>query len=834
MSLGLAFRHLRKSPLVTGVAVASLALGIGANAAIYSLLDQMLLRPLPVVEPDRLVNLEAPGPKRGRQACGQIGDCQNIFSYPMFQDLQREQRVFSALAAHVGFAANISSKGVARSEGGLLVSGSYFQVLGLNPALGRLIGPDDAAKPGDGRVVVLSHEYWRSVLGADAGVIGKTIIVNGQSLEVIGVTPPTFRGTTLGFIPGLFVPITMYGSIQPGGGSLEDRKSYWVYLFARLKEGISMERATSDLAPTYRAILEEVEVPQQLGMSDKTMSEFRSKPLVLAPGARGQSSFRAVVTAPLAMLFGVTFLVLLIACANISNLLLARGAARASEMTVRLALGATRRQLLGQLLTESAVLAAAGVILGLVVAVFTLRYLGTVIPERMTATFLPTLDLRVIGFAALTGTMTALLFGLFPAFHATRPDLIGTIREQGGQASGGRAAARWRTALATAQVGLAMALLASAGLFAKSLANISRVDLGIDIEQVISFRVSPELNGYGAERSQQLFHRVFEVVAATPGVTGVSAGMVPLLGGSSWGNDVAVEGFPNGPDIDNNSAVNVVGPGYFATLGIPILAGREFAPSDALGAPRVAVVNQAFAKKFDLGANPVGRRMDRLDGTRAGENLDIEIIGLVQDAKYDAVKDAVPPLFAIPYAQDTNVRALTFYARTAGDPRTLAPVVGKAVQALDATLPVEELRTMPEQIRENVFLDRLVSLFALAFAVLATLLAAIGLYGVLAFTVVQRTREFGVRMALGASPFRLLRTVLREVGMMTLVGGVLGLFAALGIGRAAESLLFQLRGNDPTVMLLSAAALSVVAFCAGLIPAFRASRLEPMRALRHE
>jgi predicted permease len=707
-------------------------------------------------------------------------------------------------------------------------------VLGLNPSLGRLIGPVDAAKSGDGRVVVLSHEYWRGVLGVDAGVIGKTIIVNGQPLEVIGVTPPTFRGTTLCFIPGLFVPITMYGSNQPGGGTLEDWKSYWVYLFARLKAGMSTERAASVLAPTYRAILEEVEVPLQLGMSDKTMSEFRSKPLVLVPGVRGQSSFRAVVTAPLAMLFGVTLLVLLIACANISNLLLARGAARASEMTVRLGRGATRRQLLGQLLTESAALAAAGVILGLVVAVFTLRYLGTVIPERMTATFLPTLDLRVIGFAVVTGTMTAMLFGLFPAFHATRPDLIATIREQGGQASGGRAAARWRTALATGQVGLAMALLASAGLFAKSLANISRVDLGIDIQQVISFRIAPELNGYTAARFQQLFQRVVEAVVAIPGVTGVSAGMVPLLGGSSWGNDVAVEGFPKGPDIDNNSAVNVVGPGYFATLGMPMLAGREFTSSDVLGAPRVAVVNQAFARKFKLGANPVGRRMDRLDGTPAGDSLDIEIVGLVQDAKYDAVKDAAPPLFAIPYAQDTNVRALTFYARTAGDPGTLAPVVGKTVQDLDGTLPVEELRTMPEQMRENVFLDRLVSLFAVAFAALATLLAAIGLYGVLAFTVVQRTREFGVRMALGASPSRMLRTVLQQVGMMTLVGGVLGLFAALGIGRAAESLLFQLRGDDPTVMLVSAAVLSIVAFCAGLIPAFRASRLQPVRALRHD
>jgi predicted permease len=829
VNLRLALRHLRKSPFVTGVAIASLALGIGANAAIYSVVDQMLLRPLPVPEPDRLVSFKAPGPNPGSQSCSQIGDCNEVFSYPMFQDLQREQASFTDIAAHVGFSANISAQGQTMNGDGLLVSGSYFSVLGLTPRLGRLIGPDDAKNVGDGAVVVLSDEYWRGTLGSDASVIGKVIVVNGQSLEVIGVAPRGFRGTTLGLAPRLYVPITMRGTMQPGSRGLENRRAYWAYLFARLKPGVSLEQASAQMAPVYRTILNEVEAALQTGMSDKTMAEFRTKPLVLVPGRQGQSSVRAEAGTPLAMLFGVTLLVLLIACANISNLLLARGAARSSEMSVRLALGGTRGQLLRQLLTESALLAVAGVVAGLGVAVVTLRTLRSIMPENAASTFSPTLDLRVIGFTAVLGMVTALLFGLFPAIHATRPDLITSIREQGGQTSGGRAAARWRTALATGQIGLAMALLASAGLFTKSLANISRIDLGLDATQLVTFGISPELNGYTPERSQQLFQRVAESLRDVPGVQGVAGAQVPLLSGSSWGTDVGVEGFPKGPDVDNNSRTNTVGPDYFGVIGIPVMVGREFSGSDVLGAPKVAIVNQAFAKKFNLGANPVGRRMDL-----GNDSLDVEIVGLVRDAKYRGVKDETPPIFYTPVAQDTRIGSLIFYTKVAGDPASLIPVIPRVIRSLDENLPIESLRTMPEQIRENIFLDRLVSLFSLAFALLATLLAAIGLYGVLAYTVTQRTREFGVRMALGAGPGDVRTMVLRQVGMMTLVGGGLGLLAAVGIGRAAESLLYQLQGSDPLVMFASAAALTLVAFGAGLVPALRASRLEPVRALRYE
>jgi len=818
-----------KSPFVTGVAVASLALGIGANTAIFSLLQQMLLRPLPVVAPSELVNFEAPGPNPGSQSCSNIGGCDEVFSYPMFLDLQRDQTAFTDIAAHVGFGANISAQGRTLSARGLLVSGSYFPVLGLVPELGRLIGPDDAKTPGDGRVAVLGYDYWRGPLGGDRDIVGKSIIVNGQSLEIIGVAPRGFQSTALGLVPRVFVPITMKGTMDPGWDGFEKRRWYWAYLFARRKPGVSIEQASASINVNYSSLIQNIEVPLQQGMSDKTMAEFKAKQIVLKPGALGQSNVREEAGTPIRMLFGITLLVLLIACANISNLLLARGAAREGEMVVRLAIGGTRWQLLRQLLTESVLLGGIGGLAGLGVAVLTLRGMTMILPEQATSTFTPTLDPTVVAFTAVLAILTSVLFGLFPALHGTRPDLIATIREQGTQPSGGKAAARWRTALATAQIGLALALLASAGLFTKSLANVSRLDLGLKVDSVVTFGVSPELNGYTPDESRQLFRRIEDALADTPGVTAVSASMVGLITGNNWGTDVGVEGFPKGPDVDNNSRRNEVGPGYFATVGIPILTGREFTRADVLGAPKVAVVNQAFARKFNLGANPVGRRMDM-----GNDSLDIEIVGLAQDAKYSEVKDEIPPLFFTPYLQDSRLGWASFYVKTSGDPRAMLPVASAVVKKLDQNLPVEDLMTMPDQIKENIFLDRFVTLFSTAFALLATLLAAIGLYGVLAFTVAQRTREFGVRMALGADPARVRKLVLMQVARMTLIGGTIGVVAALFIGRLAQSLLFQLQGGDPAVLLLSAAVLALVAFGAGLVPALRASRLDPVRALRYE
>ena len=833
-NLKFAFRTLFKTPFVTIVAIVSLALGIGANAAIFSLFNQMLLQPLPVAEPNRLVNLLVPGPKPGSQSCNQAstrGNCDDVLSYPMFRDLEREQQVFAGLAAHRLVSANIAYGGQTVNGDLLLVSGSYFGVLGIQPAVGRLIGPGDDRIIGESPVVVLSHGFWTTRFAADRGLLNQTMIVNGQAMTIVGVAPRGFTGTTIGAEPKVFVPVTLRKPVNPWSERMDNRRNYFLYVFGRLKPGVSIEQARASLDPQYRAIVNDVEATLQTGMSPQTLARFKTKPILLEPGARGQSAIPNTARPSLRLLLGVTAFVLIIACANIANLLLARSAARAGEMAVRLSIGASRGRLVFQLLTESLLLAVLGGIAGMFVAQWTLDLIASLLPNFAATTLDFHVDRTAMLFGAALTIGTGLLFGLFPAIHSTRPDLVSSLKGQAGQPSGARAAARFRTSLATAQIALSMALLVSAGLFTKSLMNVSRVDLGVKVDNVIMFGLSPELNGYTPARTKQLFERLEEELAALPGVNGVTSALVPLLGGSNWGNDVAVEGFPAGPDTDTNSRFNEVGPEYFRTLGVPLIAGREFRRADGAGAPKVAIVNEAFAKKFNLGRDAVGRRI----GNRGDkEGLDTQIVGLVQNAKYSEVKREVPPLFFRPYRQDDRLGNITFYVRTSLDPEQFLPNVPKVVAKLDANLPVEDLRTMPQQIRQNVFLDRMISVLSAAFAGLATLLAAIGLYGVLAYTVSQRTREIGLRMALGAAPSRVRGMVLRQVGVMTIVGGVIGLTAAIWLGRLAQSLLFEMKGYDPVVLVSAAAALSVVALGAGFVPAHRASQVDPMQALRYE
>jgi predicted permease len=830
LNLKFAFRTLFKTPFVTIVAIVSLALGIGANAAIFSLFNQMLLRPLPVPEPDRLVNLAVPGPKPGSTSCGQAGDCDAVFSYQMFRDLEKAQTVFTSLGAHVSFGANLSARGQTQNAEALLVSGGYFPTLGVKPAIGRLLGPEDDRTIGESHVVVLSHAYWQSRFGLDPAVLNQSIIVNGQTMTIVGVVERGFDGTTLGLKPRLYAPITMRGFSQPFKG-FDNRRSYWAYVFARLKPGVSIDQAKVALGTQYHAIVNDVEASLQKGMSPQTLERFKAKPLLLEPGSHGQSSVSSEAKAPILLLFGVTAFVLIIACANIANLLLARSASRAAEMAVRLSIGAGRGQLIRQLLGESCLLALFGGAGGLLVAQWTLNLMASMLPSEAIDMIDFRVDARMMIFAAALALGTGLLFGLFPALHSTRPDLVSALKGTSGQPSGARAASRFRTSLATTQIALSMALLVSAGLFARSLFNVSRVQLGLKAENIVMFQISPELNGYNPERSRQLYERVEDALRALPGVTGVTSATVPLMAGNNWGNSVAVEGFNAGPDTNTDSRFNVVGPAYFQTLGMPLLAGREFTPADTMGTPKVAVVNEAFAKKFNLGRDAVGQHMGD-DG--ANGKLTMEIVGLVQNAKYSDVKKEIPPQFFRPARQDERAGFITFYARTSTDPDQFLANIPKAIARLDANLPVENLKTLPNQIRENVFLDRFISVLSTAFASLATVLAAIGLYGVLAYTVTQRTREIGLRMALGAAPARVRGMVMRQVGVMTLAGGAIGLAAAIGLGQLAQSLLFQLKGSDPAVLAASAIGLTVVALAAGFIPAHRASQVEPMTALRYE
>jgi len=831
-NLSLAFRTLSRTPFVTGIAIVSLALGIGATAGIFSVFHQVLLQSLAVPNPSELVNLSAPGPKPGYGSCGQAGDCEVVFSYPMFRDLQKAQTVFTGIAAHVAFGANLAYDGQTSSAVGLLVSGSYFPVLELAPALGRLLDSQDDARPGDSRVAVLSYDYWSSRFGLDPAILDRQLTVNGKRLTIVGVAPKGFEGTTIGMRPAVFVPITLR-SLLDTGTDWSLRTDYWAYLFARLRPGITIDAARATLGTQYHTIVNTIEAPLQTDISEETMARFRAKPLLLTPGGRGQSTVPEQVRTPLRFLLAITGFVLLIACANIANLLLARSAARAGEMAVRLSIGASRARLIAQLLTESLVLAALGGLAGLVVAHWTLVLVASLLPPKVQHTITFGIDGDVMLFAVGLTFATGLLFGLFPALHTTRPDLVSTLKQQAGQPSGARGAARFRQALATSQIALSMMLLASCGFFVKSLVNVSRIDLGLNVEHVVTFGLSPNLNGYSADRARALFERLEHELRAEPGVAAVTLSNVAILSSSNRSRNIAVQGFKAGPDTDSGARYNKVGPGYFSALGIPLVAGREFTDADTINSPKVAIVNQTFVAKFGLGHDAVGKLMG--PGVHGYRNpLDTTIVGVVADAKYSDVKQQVPPQYFLPYRQDNAVEPMHVYVRTSDDVAQQAVAITAVVKRLDPDLPIEDLETLPAQVRNNTFLDRMMTTLSAAFALLATLLAAIGLYGVLAYTVAQRTREIGLRMALGAAPGRVRAMVLRQVAIMTLVGALVGLAGALGVGRAARSILFQMTGADPAVLALSAAALALVALCAGFIPAHRASRVDPMRALKYE
>ena len=829
--LKLAFRTLFRTPFVTIVAILSLALGIGANAAIFSLFHELILRPLPVVEPERLVNLSAPGPKPGSTSCGSAGNCEQVFSYPMFRDLERAQEVFAGIAAHMVFNANFAYDGETINGQGVLVSGSYFPVLGLAPALGRLIAPADDQALGEPRAVVLSHAYWQRRFAMDSGVVGQTLIVNGQSMTIVGVAPRGFTGTTTGNRPLVFVPITMRTVMQPTFEGFQNRRQYWAYLFARLKPDVSVDQARVSMNAKYQPIIREVEAPLQQNMSEQTMARFKARTIEVEPGPRGQSNVHREAFAPLMALLSLTAVVLLIACANVANLLLARAAGRTTEVAVRLAVGAGRRHLIGQLLLESCVLSTLGGAAGVLVAYGTVSLLVSMFPTDVAQALSFQLNGSVFAFMAAVSIGTGVAFGLYPAIHGTRPDLAVALRAQAGQPGGPRTATRLRAALVTTQIALSMTLLIVAGLLTKSLINIANVQLGLNADHVLMFSVSPRLNGSTPEQTKQFMDQAREAISALPGVTGVTTSGVALLAGNNWGTSVSVQGFQAGPDTDTGANANHVGPDFFRVLEGQLIAGREFRPADNLDAPRVAIVNEAFAKKFNLARDAVGKRI-ATDSMAA--NLDIEIVGLVANMKYSEVKNEVPPQIYMPYWQDRFLGNANFYVRSSVDSSSLIPAVREAIGRLDRNLPVVNLRPMALHIRENTFEDRVVSTLSAAFALLATLLASIGLYGVLSYTVSQRTREFGLRMALGAGPARVRRHVLRQLSWMVGIGGVIGLALALGSGRFLSSLLYQTEAYDATISGVAVVAISLIAVGAGMLPAVRASRIDPMKALRYE
>jgi predicted permease len=749
----------------------------------------------------------------------------------MYKDLRDNNPVFSGLLARFAIQASVSGQGQTELANGELVSGNYFEVLGVRPVLGRVLTPQDETSAGANPETVLSYGYWERHFGRDPAILNKQLVVNGVSMTVVGVVAPGFSGVQVGQTPDIFIPITMKAQMTPNWDGLADRKDHWVAILGRLKPGMSRAKAEAGIAPEYSGILQSE--ASQLKLSRDRNKQFLEKKMLLAVGSHGRPILQHDAGKPIWILMSMVGLVLLIACANLASLLVARGEARQREIAVRMAMGAGRWRLIRQLLTESLLISLAGGAAGLLVGSWTLGALVGSIPESLGASGLQgKFDYRVLVFALGISILTGLLFGLIPALRSTHADLQSTLREQGANVFGGKSNVRLRKALLVSQVALTVVLLAAAGFFAQSLMNLKRQDLGLRTDHVIQFGVAPELNRYTPEQTVALAERLRENIAALPGVSSVSGSEMPLLANSDSSANITAEGYTVSEDADTNVEQNWIGPNFFATLGIPLLSGREFDNRDTSNAPKVAIVGEKMAEIYFHNQNPIGRHF--AFGAGNGVHPDIEIVGVVKDSKTTDLRQELRAFVYIPYTQDTHFGNVTFYVRTNLEPLALAATLRKTVQSVDSNLPVFQMKTLDQQVDEIAFSERLLTFFSLCLGLLAALLAAIGLYGVMAYMVAQRTREIGIRMALGATQKNVAWLVLREIVRISAAGLGIGLVAAFGLGKLIESQLFGVKASNPLVFLTSAMLLSTVALLAGWLPARKAASVDPMVALRYE
>ena len=825
-------RQMRRSPGFAAVAVLMLALGIGANTAIFSLIDAVMLKMLPVKNPQQLVVLRWRQTKGVRGGPGVSGPRSSSLSYLGFKRLRRQNDIFSSVMGFVPLgispeSVTVNIDGQPSVAGGEMVSGNYFTGLGVSPVLGRVL--TDADEDHAARVTVLGYGYWTRKFGRDPAVIGKTIALGGEPFSIVGVAPPEFFGVEPGRAPDFWIPLIDVPTLGPWGitsqSAFTEKGWWWLPIVGRLKPNVSQSQARSALDVWLRQTLTD-----EMGLTPADAGAFWA---VLDPASRGLDYLRGRFSQRLLVLMGVVGLVLLIACANITALLLARAQGRRREIAMRLALGASRARLIRQLLTESLLLAAAGGICGMAVAGWGARILLRLVSSGPSLPLEVHPDLTVGGFAAGVSVLTGILFGLVPALGSTRLSLSPALKENASGALGSRSA-RWRLgkSLVVVQVALSLLLVAGAGLFVRKLMNLEHENLGFDPHGVLLFRVNARQSGYKGPRLRNVYDELLHRVRALPGVQQASLSLLALISGWSITSPIAAEGGPIKADQNVMAYWNVVGPDFVKTMRMRLLLGRDIGERDIATSPQVAVVNKSLARKVFGNLNPLGRRFTL--GQTFNPKEALQIVGVVEDAKYSQIRGEAPLTAYVPFSQAEDLGAMYFEVRTAGDPTLLIPSVRRAVAEVDSSLALSDVKTQNQQIDEALVQEKLIARLASFFGGLALALAAIGLYGTLAYTVGRRTSEIGIRVALGASGKQILKMVLREAFALVLIGVLLGLPMALAAGRLVASQLYGLKTSDPLTLSAAIGLLVAVASLAAYLPARRASKVDPMVALRYE
>jgi putative ABC transport system permease protein len=833
-----ALRQLRKSPGFTITVVLTLALGIGANASIFTLFDQVLLRMLPVEKPKELVRFEWSGGFSGSMSSfgGESDDRHNIFSYPMYVDLRSQNQVFQGILASEETSLGISWRNQAEDRNAEVVSGNYFQLLGLKPAAGRLFNDQDETGKNANPVAILSYDYWRTRFAAASEVIGQTVLVNGHPFTIVGVAPSHFDSAIGGYKPSIFVPVTMVEAAIPWRAPLDDLKNHqsaWIVLVARLKPGVTAAQAQASLAPLWHS-LREAEFTLYKSKSERFRRSFvDNSHLQVVDDSKGYNPNRSDLQKPLVILFSMTGLLVAMCAINVATLLLLRAAARAREMSMRYALGARRIRIVSQLLVEGGLLGLAGATAGLALAPMVSRVLVRLMTSADPGTepYSSSLDGRVLVFTLGLSLVAGILFSIAPVVHFMRPDLVNSLRQGGGTAS--KNSQRFRKFAVGLQIALSVMLLSGAGLFVRTLNNLRAQQLGFETSRLVTFGLDPTNSGYGEDRTPQIINSALETLRRIPGVSSVAATTDPEIAGNNSGSNFSIQGYKPGDDERMSFEHSRVTPGYFTTLRQPLLAGREIAAVDANGQPKVGVVNLAFARRF-FGApqNAIGRLIQ--EGQSDPPKYDITIIGVVGDIKHSDLRTQLGPAVYEPYFQQKHPAGVTMYLRTLGPPESIEAGIRAAIHQLDSTLVVDGLRTMQEQVDNSASDERALAFLAIGFAALAMVLAAVGLYGVLAYSTEQRTREIGVRLALGARRSTVVVLISREMLIIASIATIIALPAAAAIARLFRSQLYGVTSADPLTLGSAVALTAAMVVLAAALPARRAASVQPMCALRVE